>query len=438
MLIEAAFLMSLILVNGALAMSEIAVISARPARLAELANTGRASAARALKLASDPTRFLSTVQVGITAIGILSGAIGEATVAVRLRGGFERVPALAPHAEALSVGVMVVVLTYVSLIFGELVPKRLALTRPEWFATLAAAPMHALAAVAKPMVYVLTRSTDAVVRLLGVRTGGQPAVTHEEIRVLLEQGTREGTFEQSEREMMTNVLELDQRSVSSVLTPRAEVVFLDTAEPPERMREKLRTSPHSVLPLCDGGLDQVIGFVRASTLLGGLLETTRFDPAAAAEPAHFVPHSMNLMQLLQQFKKTHLPLVLVIDEYGGIDGLVTLTDVVAAIVGERPVEPGEEPAVVRRADGSWLVEGALDVETVSRLLEVDSLHAQDRAPDYHTVGGLAMDALGRVPRTGDVFERAGLRFEVVDMDGNRVDRVLVTPLTSRGGPPPPP
>ncbi len=434
MLIEAAFLMSLILVNGALAMSEIAVISARPARLAELVDSGRASAARALKLASEPTRFLSTVQVGITAIGILSGAIGEATVGARLRGAFERIPALAPHAEPLSVGVMVVMLTYVSLIFGELVPKRLALTRPEWFATLVAAPMQALAAVAKPMVYVLTRSTDAVVRLLGVQTGGQPAVTHEEIKVLLEQGTKEGTFEQSEREMMTNILELDQRSVSSVLTPRAEVVFLDVGEPPERMREKLRTSPHSVLPLCDGGLDHVTGFVRASTLLGSMLENDRFDPAAAAEPGRFVPPSMNLMQLLQQFKRTHLPLVLVVDEYGSVDGLVTLTDVVAAIVGERPVEPGEEPAVVRRSDGSWLVEGALDIETASRMLEVDSLHGQDGVPDYHTVGGLAMDALGRIPRTGDVFERAGLRFEVVDMDGNRVDRVLVTQLTPRAGP----
>src|SRR5688572_9602241 len=348
MLLDIAFLLTLILINGALAMSEIAVISARPARLMELAENGRAAAKRALKLASEPTKFLSTVQVGITAIGILSGAIGEATVAIRLRAVLERAPMLAPHAEPLSVGVMVLVLTYVSLILGELVPKRLALTRPEWIATVVAAPMQALATASKPMVWVLMRSTDAIVRLLGAPTGGQPAVSHEEIKVLLEQGTREGVFEQNEREMMTNVLELDQRSVSSVLTPRAEVVFLDIREPKEAMREKLRTSPHSVLPLCDAGLDQVIGFVRASRLLGPMLENGAFDPAKAAEPAHFVPHSMNLMRLLQQFKVTHLPLALVVDEYGGVDGLVSLTDVVSAIVGNLPSEAGEEPAVVKR------------------------------------------------------------------------------------------
>jgi putative hemolysin len=426
MLLDIAFLLTLILINGALAMSEIAVISARPARLIELAENGRAAAKRALKLASEPTKFLSTVQVGITAIGILSGAIGEATVAVRLRTVFERVPMLAPHAEPLSVGVMVVALTYVSLILGELVPKRLALTRPEWIATVVAAPMQALATAAKPMVWILMRSTDTIVRLLGAPTGGQPAVSHEEIKVLLEQGTREGVFEQSEREMMTNVLELDQRSVSSVLTPRAEVVFLDIREPQDAMRKKLRTSPHSVLPLCDGGLDQVIGFVRASRLLDPMLESGAFDPAKAAEPAHFVPHSMNLMRLLQQFKATHLPLALVVDEYGGVDGLVSLTDVVSAIVGNLPTEAGEEPAVVKRPDGSWLVDGSLDIETAEKTLGVESLSGDDETTDYHTVGGLAMEALGRIPRTGDVFERGGLQFEVVDMDGHRVDRLLIS------------
>jgi putative hemolysin len=285
--------------------------------------------------------------------------------------------------------------------------------------------MQALAAAAKPMVYVLMRSTDAIVRLLGAPTGAQPAVSHEEIKVLLEQGAKEGVFEQSEREMMTNVLELDQRSVSSVLTPRAEVVSLDIREPQNVMREKLRTSPHSVLPLCDGGLDHVIGFVRASRLLGAMLESGTFDPAVVTEPAHFVPHSMNLMRLLQQFKVSHLPVALVVDEYGGVDGLVSLTDLVSAIVGDLPTEPGEDPAVVKRPDGSWLVDGSLDIETAERVLGVDSLSGDDEATDYHTVGGLAMEALGRIPRTGDVFERGDLRFEVVDMDGHRVDRLLV-------------
>jgi putative hemolysin len=429
MLIDIALLLTLILINGALAMSEIAVISARPARLAELADSGRAAAKRALKLASEPTRFLSTVQVGITAIGILSGAIGEATIAVRLRGVLEGVPILAAHAEALSVGLMVAGLTYVSLIFGELVPKRLALIRPEWIAMLVSMPMQAVATAAKPAVYVLTRSTDAVVRLLRAPTTAQPAVTHEEIKVLLEQGAKEGVFEQTERDMMTNVLELDQRSVSSVLTPRSEVTFLDIRESQEQMRNKLQTSPHSVLPLCDGGLDHVVGFVRASRLLGGLLEKGTFDPATATEAAEFVPHSMDLMHLLQRFKATHLPVALVIDEYGGVDGLVSLTDVVSAIVGNLPSEAGEASSVVRRADGSWLVDGSLDIETAARVLGVESLSDPDTSGDFHTVGGLAMTALRRIPRTGDIFTHGDLRFEVVDMDGNRVDRVLVSRVT---------
>lgn len=415
----------LILINGLFAMAEIAIVSSRRARLLQMADAGRSGAAHALQLASEPTRFLSTVQVGITSIGIMNGAIGDGAIAGSLRASFETVPALAPYAEGLALAVMVLVLTYASLIFGELVPKRVALTQPEAIASLIARPMQMLAVAGRPIVFLLSASTDAILRLLRVRQVKQPAVTVEEIRVLLEQGTEEGVFEETEQELMTNVLNLDDRHVGGVLTPRSDVVFLDVRDPIETSRAKLRGGLHTVVPLCEGSLEHVIGFVRSSRVLEQLLETGTADLRALAEPPLFVPETMTLMKLLEQFKRTHLPVALVVDEFGDVEGVVTMTDVISAIVGDLPLDPGEEPAIVRRDDGSWLMDGALDMDTVLRTLEADVLD-EEHSQHYHTLGGLAMLALGRVPKTGDVFERGGFRFEVVDMDGNRVDRVLVS------------
>jgi len=322
--------------------------------------------------------------------------------------------------------VMVVALTYVSLILGELVPKRLALTQPERISSLIARPMQMLATVGRPLVRLLTASTDMILRLGGVQHVKHPAVSLEEIKVLLEQGTIEGIFERSEHEMVTNVLNLDDRQVGAILTPRSDVVYLDVRDPVEVIRAKLRDDAHTVVPLCNGGLDQVIGVVRSQRVLGRMAEHGAFTLAEFAEPALFVPETMTLMKLLEQFKRTHLPVALVVDEYGGIEGLVSLTDVISAIVGELPSAPGDEPAIVRREDGSWLMEGGLDLETVARTLDVEALLAGDDRQHYHTLGGLAMLALGRVPKTGDVFERGDHRFEIVDMDANRVDRLLVS------------
>jgi putative hemolysin len=426
MLTDILFLLVLILLNGVFALSEIAIVSSRRARLVQLADGGSSGARHALTLASEPTRFLSSVQVGITCIGILSGAIGEASVASRLRASFEQVPLVAPYADMLSLGIMVVVLTYVSLIVGELVPKRLALTQPERFASIIARPMEVLARIGRPIVYVLSVSTDTILRLFGVRQVKQAGVTVDEIRVMLQQGAAEGVFEESEHEMVTNVLNLDERHVGAVLTPRSEVIFLDVRDSMSVNKEKLRQDPHSVLPLCDGGLDHVRGFVRSTRVLEQIFEGRELDLAALVEPALFVPETMTLMKLLEQFKRTHLPLALVVDEFGGVGGLISLTDVISSIVGELPAEPGEEPSIVRRDDGSWLLDGALDLDTVLRTLDADSMLSEEDRQHYHTLGGLAMLAIGRVPRTGDVFERGDYRFEVVDMDGNRVDRVLAS------------
>jgi putative hemolysin len=420
-------LLLLILINGLFAMSEIAIVSSRRARLVQLAER-RSGARHALTLASDPTRFLSSVQVGITTVGILSGAIGEATIARHVRASLEQIPTVAPHAETLALVAMVIPLTYFSLILGELVPKRLALTNPEMIASIIARPIEIVASVGRPIVRLLTLSTDGILRLLGARQSQQPAVTVEEIKLMLEQGAAEGVFERTEQEMMTNVLNLDERHVGAVLTPRSDVVFLDVRDPIGVTREKLRRDPHHVLPLCDGGLDNVVGFVRSTIVLEQFLGGGAIELRALAEPALFVPEAITLMTLLEQFKRTRLPVALVVDEFGGVEGLISLTDVVGSIVGDLPSEAGEEPSVVRRDDGSWLLDGALDLDTVAHTLKVTSLVGGAEREHYHTLGGLAMLALGRVPKTGDVFERAGHRFEIVDMDGHRVDRVLASRL----------
>jgi len=434
MLTDILLILLLVVLNGAFALSEIAIVSSKHARLAHMAETGSRGARQALALAAEPTRFLSSVQVGITSIGILSGAIGEATISGHIQTGLQQVPALSPYAEPLSLALMIASITYVSLIVGELVPKRLALTRPETIASLISRPMQLVATIARPIVFVLSVSTDTILRLLGVRKTDQATMTMEEIKLLIEQSTAEGVLEASEHEMVRNVLNLDEQHVVEALTPRSEVVFLDVRDPAERSRERLRQQPHSVLPLCDGGLQNVIGFVRATRVLEQVLDGRSLDLPALVEPPLFVPETMTLMTMLEHFKRTNLPAALVVDEFGQVDGIVTLTDVISSIVGDLPGDNGGEPLIVRREDGGWLLDGTLDLATVVRTLDDAAIVGEDEAQHFHTLGGLAMTSLGRVPRTGDVFERGRHRFEVVDMDGRRVDRVLVNPVDPAAAP----
>ena len=432
MLIDSLLVIGLILANGALALSEIAIVTSRRTRLARMIETGSQGAARALELVSEPTRFLSSVQVGMTGIGILSGAIGSATIAGHVRQALEHTPAIAPYAPSLSLAIVVVGITYLSLIIGELVPKRVAMTAPEKIAAVIARPMQVLSTLGRPIVYVLSASTDAVLKVLRVPQWKRAALTVEEIKVLLEQSTTEGVLEPSEREMMTNVLNLDERHVGGVLTPRSHVVFLDVRDSPDVNRGKLRQEPHDILPLCDGGLDHVVGVVRARRVLEQVLAGHNVDLTALVEPALFVPETMSVMRLLEEFKRTRLSAALVVDEFGEVYGIVSLTDVVTSIVGELPADTRSEPTLVRRDDGSWLLDGALDLATLIRTLDDDSIVGDEDGEHYHTLGGLAMASLGRVPKTGDMFNRGHHRFEIVDMDGNRVDRVLATRSTGAG------
>lgn len=425
MLSDFMILLALIVINGLFAMSEIAIVSSRRARLQQFADEGSSGAKSAIALSEDPTRFLSTVQVGITSIGILSGAIGESTLAEHLRVLFQRVPLIEPYAEPLSLVVMVFILTYLSLIIGELVPKRIAMQRPEMIAMLVAKPMQSLSSLTAPLVKLLSVSTDTVLRLVGARNSTEPTVTEEEIKVMIEQGTEEGVFDRAEQVLVSNVLRLDDRNVGAVMTPRKDVVFLDVQQTYDENRDRLCDTPHTVIPLCDGGLDHVVGLVRSNDVLESLLRGEPIDFARLAKSPLFVPKTITLMQLLEHFKRAHLPAALVIDEYGEVVGIATVNDVIEAIVGDLPGDNEEDPLVVQREDGSWLVDGMLDLDGLKRLLAVDEL-PEEELGNFHTVGGLAMLQLGRVPRTGDVFELEGHRIEILDMDKNRVDKLLIS------------
>lgn len=432
MLTEILLVLLLVGINGVFALSEIAVISSARSRLTQLAAEGSAGAGRALELAADPTRFLSSIQVGITTIGILTGAFGEATLAARLRDYLRAVDALAPWAEPLSLVIVVAGITYVSLIIGELVPKRLALTSPERIASAIARPMQITATIFRPVVHLLSASTNGVLRLLGADRIESARVTMEEIKVLIEQGRAEGVIEPEEGRMMTNVLDLDERHVAELMTPRPEVIWLEAEDPFERNAERLLGEPHDVVPLCRGGLQYVVGVIRSRRVLEELLAGRPVDLAALAEDPLFVPETMSLMRLLEELRRTGLPTAIVVDEFGDVAGVVSLTDVVEALVGELPAGETGETLALRRDDGSWLLDGGLDLTALARTLEDDAL-AREEDRHYHTLGGLAMAALGRVPRVGDVFQRGRHRFEIVDMDGNRVDRVLAMPEGSQPG-----
>lgn len=418
----------LIVMNGLFAMAEIALVSARKVRLRQHAEKGSKGATRALELAEQPTRFLSTVQVGITSIGILSGALGERAIVDQLQSSLAEIPEMAPYAHEIALTGMVIAITYVSLIIGELVPKRLALLRPEPIAAFFSRPMHMLSLLALPLVKLLSFSTDLILRVLGAGRPNEPTVTEEEIKLLLEQATMEGIFERTEQQLVENILRLDDRKVGAIMTPRKDIVFLDVQKPFERNRQTIIDHPHWIIPLCRDGLDNIIGFVKTKDLLNRMLAGEKADLLQLNTNALFVPNSLSLMQVLEQFKKSHLHTALVVDEYGELDGLVSLSDILEAIVGDIPSEADdEEPQAIRREDGSWLVDGMLDSERMKELFGLPAL-PEEQSGNFHTVGGFVMLRLGNVPKVTDCFEFAGLRFEVVDMDRNRVDKVLVSAI----------
>jgi putative hemolysin len=429
---EIIFILVLIVANGIFSGSEIAVISARKIRLEQLASRGQRRAKIALKLANAPNDLLSTVQIGITLIGILSGAVAGATLAERLAAVLERIPALQPYSEGISVGIVVSVITYLSLVVGELAPKRIALNNPEQIACTVASPMRMLSRVAAPLVHLLGVSTELLLKVLGVQASEEPAVTEEEIKVMIRQGAASGMFEESEQEMVERVFRLGDRSIKSLMTPRTEIVWLDLDSPLDDTLKKVIDSAYSRFPVGKGSLDQCLGFVRGSSLLAARLSSIESDQAiqleALIQPPLYIAESSRALNVLEHFKQAGMHIALLTDEYGGIEGLVTINDLMEAIVGDLPsAEAQDEPMAVQREDGSWLLDGLLSIDELKVLFGYDALPDEENDP-YHTLGGFVMHSLREIPRTGNYFEWSGLRFEVVDMDGTRVDKVLVTPL----------
>ncbi|NJO40388.1 MAG: HlyC/CorC family transporter [Cyanobacteria bacterium CRU_2_1] len=436
---EILLIILLIVANGIFSGSEIAIVSARKVRLEQLAKRGNTKARAALKLANSPNDFLSAVQIGITLIGILSGAVGGATLASRLEVLLGQVSALAPYREPLSIVIVVGIITYLSLVIGELVPKRIALSNPEQIACTMAKPMRLLAKITSPAVRLLGVSTDAILKLLGIRPSEEQLVTEEEIKVFIEQGARAGLFEVAEQEIVSRVFRLDDRTIRSLMTPRVEIDWLDVNAPLEENQREILASSHSRFPVGQETLDRCLGIVSVKDFLSAYLSGEPIDFRKILQSPLFVHENIPVLDVLGTFRQTGKQMALITDEYGGIEGLVTLNDLIAAIVGNlQDASSGDDPQIVQREDGSWLLDGLLSTDDLKDLLQRDSLPLEEDG-DYHTLGGLVMTFFRRVPRSGDHFETEGLRFEVMDMDGNRVDKVLVTfmqsdrPASEQGG-----
>ncbi|TWO79240.1 hypothetical protein CBW56_15740 [Denitratisoma oestradiolicum] len=425
---EIIFLITLVLLNGLFAMSEVALLTARRARLVKRAEEGDKGAEVAIRLGEQPTRFLSTIQIGITSIGILNGIVGEAVLAKPLSVWLLSLGLDDEASRITATGLVVVVITYVSIVVGELVPKRLGQFNPEGTARLVARPMLALAVATQPFVRLLSASTDTLLRLMGRRQLDNAGVTEEEIHAMLEEGSESGVIERQEHQMVRNVFRLDDRQLASLMIPRADIVYLDVNLPLEENLKRVVETEHSRFPVCRGGLDEVLGVINAKQLLNQTLGGGKVSLAARLHPGVFVPESLTGMDLLGHFRASGTQLVLVIDEYGEVQGLVTLQDVLEAVTGEFKPRNQEDAWAVQREDGSWLLDGLIPIPEFKDRLGLKTVPDEDKGR-YHTLSGLIMWLLGRLPQTADVATWDGWRLEVVDLDGKRIDKVLASRIS---------
>lgn len=429
-MLDLLLILLLIILNGVFAMSEIALVSARESRLEPLARQNNAAARTVLRLKEAPNNFLSTVQIGITLIGILAGAVSGRTLADQLTPYLAEIPGLAPYSQTISLAIVVSLVTYLSLVIGELAPKRLALNNPEAISMWIARPMRWLSAVTAPLVRLLSMSTELLLRLLGSTPSEEPPVTEEELKTLLRQGTRAGVFEQTEQEVVGRALDLDDRRVTAVMTPRPDIVWIDLQDPEDVILQTIKESGFSRLPVIDGDSNQVEGIARANELLVRWAEDGVLAVREKLYSPVFVPASASPTQALELIRETRLHTILVVDEYGSVIGLITPTDILEFIVGQLPsleLPQFDEPNILRRDDGSWLVDGMIPLQDLAAKLPENNpfttIHTQ-----LQTLNGFIMKQLAHIPTTGEIFDWSGYRFEVVDMDGNRVDKVLISLL----------
>ena len=415
----------LIIVNGILAMSEASLVASRKARLQQKASEGDKLSSLALKLIEDPNIFLSTTQIGITLIGVLAGAVGGATIAKALAELLQKIPYLSEYSQSIALGLVVVVITILSLWIGELVPKRLGIHSPERIARVVAGPMLFISVVFSPLIKLMGAATNLILRMIGIKASTEPPITEEELQMLMSQGTEAGVFEEAEQDMVEGVFGLRDQRVYSLMTPRTEIVWLDVDDNIEEIRTKIAESEYSRFPVRQNTLETILGIVKSRDLLVQSLSGVEIKLKDLVKTAYFIPETMFASRALEIFKEKGTELLLVIDEFGGLQGLITINDILEEIVGEIEFD---EPQATQRQDGSWLLDGMLEVDEFKEIFKLENLPHED---EYETLSGFMMVSLGRVPQTADHFEWHDLRFEVVDMDGHRVDKVLVTTLPAR-------
>jgi putative hemolysin len=432
-LFEVAVIFVLLLANGVFAMTEIAVVSARKARLRQQAEGGDSLARKALALAESPNTFLATVQIGITLVGVLAAAFSGATMSAKLAEPLKQFAWLAPYADQVGFVLVVTALTYFTLVIGELVPKRLGLSNPEGIARALAAPMTALSRLASPLVTLLSASTEALLKIFRLRPEQEAAVSEDEVKLMVREGTRAGVFLKHESEMVESVLALDRVPVRDLMTPRAKIIWVNVAEMHDALWHKIVVSGHTTFPVYEGNRDHVVGFLTVKSIYANLAAGLQVKVKDLMTPPLVVPASQAASALLETFKRGRHRVAVVADEFGGVTGLVSLHDIMEAIVGDLPTQSEKaKPAALRRDDGSWLVDGMLDVEAFERLLPEFKLHPPG-GRDYQTFAGFVMQHLGHVPHEGEIFQLHGYNVEVIDLDGHRVDKLLLMPVKA---PPP--
>ncbi len=415
----------LVLLNGVFSMSETAIISSRKSRLQHLANEGDKNAQAALELANTPSRFLSTTQLGITVISILAGVFGGTTIAKHLDAQLSTINFIHPFSEPLSIAIVVILITFIQLVLGELVPKRLALQNAEKIASFIARPMNIFSAIATPFVSLLSSTTDLVLKFIRIKPSQEPSVSEEEIRMLISEGTQAGVVEIAEKDIVDRTFSLGERKVNSLMTARSEIVWLDIESSFTTIKNTIVKQTHSYYPVCRDSLDRVIGIIRTEDFLTNFLVEEKVEIAKVLYKPLFIPSNLEALRVLEFFKKSGIHIGLIVDEYGSIEGLISLTDILEAIVGDIPtVNEADEKEIVKRDENTWYVDGLLSVDEFKEYFNLKKLPGE-KTGSFHTIAGFVMDRLGRIPVTGDKFEWDNYTFEIADMDGNRVDKVLV-------------
>jgi len=421
----------LIILNGVFAMAEIAIITAGRSKLQKKLQEGDNGAQAALDLKKLPNRFLSTIQIGITLVGIFAGAYGGVTIAESFAEFLHKIPIIDLYADGIALVLVVSVITYLSLLIGELVPKRIALQNPVKIACKLAGSMVMLSKISKPLVDLLSKSTESVLKILNIKPNSEPTVSDDEIKILLSEGAKSGVFEKTEKEIVERTFKLSDRKVNTLMTPRKEIIWLEFDSSFKKVRHKIVNNPHAFYPVCRDSIDKVIGIVRTESLLTEFLADEKIDFINNLQKPIFIPESMDGLKVLEMFKKTGLHMALVVDEYGNVQGVISITDILEAIVGDIPsYDEHDEKDIVKRDDGTYLIDGLTPIDELKEYFGISKI-PEERSGNFHTVGGFITNRIGSIPKTSDKIEYDSLKFEVMDMDGNRVDKVLITFLDKK-------